>query len=142
MLECFMQPMSGSPHMLSDILHSDFFKQLTSDSIHDTILLLLYTDQLEITNPLGSGAGKHKILAVYFFSLNLHRRHRSKLNAIHLLLLATYKAVMRHGLEKVAAPMVEDLNFVHEDGIKGEVLHFAVVTVAICGDNLSIVWRA
>lgn len=115
MLECIMQPPSSSPHMLSDVFDGDFFRQhqeLSTDSSHDTIFLLVYTDELEITNPLGSAAGKHKVLAVYFSILNLHPRHRSKLSAIHLLLLAPYMAVERHGLDKVLAPLVDGLNSV------------------------------
>lgn len=141
MLECFMQPAPTPSDVLSDFWDGEFLAQcrdVVQDGTCCTIFLLLYTDELELTNPLGSAAGRHKILVVYFSILNIHPRHRSKLSAIHLLLLVVYPAVKRHGLEKVLAPLVCDLNRVHEDGIDFKGLRFSVVTVAFTGDNLSM----
>ncbi|XP_042150719.1 uncharacterized protein LOC120841378 [Ixodes scapularis] len=141
MLECLMQPLSTSSDVLSDFTDGDFVHQhlqVAQDASHNTIFLLLYTDELEITNPLGSAAGRHKILAVYFSILNLHPRHRSKLNAIHLLLLVEYPVAVHHGLDKVLAPLVQDLNIIQAHGIDAKNMHFSVVTVAFTGDNLSM----
>ncbi|CAN7942384.1 unnamed protein product [Ixodes pacificus] len=141
LLECFMQPLSRSPDVLSDFADGNFLgqrHQLAQDISHNTIFLLLYTDEVEITNPLGTAAGQHKILGVYFTILNLRPRYRSKLNAIHLLLLVEYPVVVRHGLQKVLAPLVKDLNTLREHGIDARNLHFNIVTVAFTGDNLSM----
>ncbi|XP_040361094.1 uncharacterized protein LOC120849844 [Ixodes scapularis] len=140
MLECLMQPPATPSDVLSDFADGDFLghhRQLAQDDSH-TIFLLFYTDELEITNPLGSAAGRHKVLAVYFSVLNLHPRYRSKLGAIHLILLVEYCVAMRHGLDKVLAPLVGDLNLLHKHGMDARSLHFNVVTVAFTGDNLSM----
>lgn len=111
-LECFMQPALTSPDVLSDFSHGAFLAQcrdIMQDATCNTIFLLLYTDELVLTNPLGSAAARHKILAVYCSILNIHPRHPSKLSTIHLLLPVVYPAVQQHGLEKVLAFLVWDL---------------------------------
>lgn len=58
-LECFMQPFSTSSDALSEFTDVDFVNQhhqVTQDASHKTIFLLLYMDELEITNTLGSAA--------------------------------------------------------------------------------------
>lgn len=105
---------------------------------HNTIFLFLYTNELEINNPLGSAAGRDKNLVVYFSILNLHPRHRSKLNCIHLLLMDKYLVVLQCGLDVVLARMVQDLNCARKGGVDVNDVHFHVVTVACTGDNLSM----
>ncbi|KAL1454668.1 hypothetical protein MTO96_043738 [Rhipicephalus appendiculatus] len=56
---------------------------IPANSTH-TILLLFYTDEIEVVNPLGAKRGKHKLLAVYCSLLNLHVKHRSRLQNIYL----------------------------------------------------------
>ncbi|CAN7944840.1 unnamed protein product, partial [Ixodes pacificus] len=113
-------------------------QQLLKDGHENTIFLLLYTDELELTNPLGAAVGKHKILVVYFSILNLHARHRSKLSTIHLLLIVPYANVVTFGLTVVLAPLIEDLNFLKYHGLQVGAKNFGVSVVAIVGDNLSM----
>ncbi|KAH9372056.1 hypothetical protein HPB48_018999 [Haemaphysalis longicornis] len=60
MFECFTQPLSSSQiELLTDFMDGDFFSQnyfLIHDADSRTIFLLVYTDELVITNPLGSTA--------------------------------------------------------------------------------------
>ncbi|CAN7945760.1 unnamed protein product, partial [Ixodes hexagonus] len=103
-----------------------------------TIFLLLYTDELELNNPLGPAAGKNKILLVYFSILNIHPRHRSKLSSMHLLLIAPYSIVVEFGLEALLEPLIKDLNFLMTHGLKMPGQIFRVSVVAVVGDNLSL----
>ncbi|XP_040066142.2 uncharacterized protein LOC120839841 [Ixodes scapularis] len=139
-LESVMQPIHQSK-VLQDITDGDFLSQQLlrqEDSETPTIFLLLYSDELELSNPLGAAAGSHKILVVYFSLINIHPRHRSKLSAVHLLLLVRYPMVKKYGLDRVLAPLIQDLNYVHEHGMHAQGKHFNVVTVAFTGDNLSM----
>lgn len=138
-LESVMQPIEQS-EVLQDITDGDFISQRLQqiDSGTPTIFLLLYSDELELSNPLGAAAGSHKILVVYFSIINIHPRHRSKLNAVHLLLLVKYQDVKKYGLDRVLAPLIQDLNYAHEYGVHAQGKHFNVVTVAFTGDNLSM----
>lgn len=80
LLECISQSVSKSQDVLDDFADGNAFsqyRQLAQDASHGTIFLLLYTDELELVNPLGGAAGRHKILPVNFSILNLHPRHRS-----------------------------------------------------------------
>ncbi|KAG0429102.1 hypothetical protein HPB47_023966 [Ixodes persulcatus] len=139
-LESVMQPIHQSK-VLQDITDGDFLSQQLlrqEDSETPTIFLLLNSDELELSNPLGAAAGSHKILVVYFSVINIHPRHRSKLRAVHLLLLVRYPMVNKYGLDRVLAPLIQDLNYVHEHGVHAQGKHFNVVTVAFTGDNLSM----
>ncbi|XP_064468606.1 uncharacterized protein LOC135381211 [Ornithodoros turicata] len=99
------------------------------------ICLQLYADELEICDPLGSKRGKHKLLGVYFSILNLPQR--STLSNIHLVLLVNDKQATAYGLEKVFAPLLNDVAHLENEGItvNGEVLKGSVFIMT--GDNLS-----
>ncbi|CAN8028827.1 unnamed protein product [Ixodes persulcatus] len=111
--------------------------QLAGDQ-QSTIFLLLYTDELELNNPLGSAVGKHKILLVYFSILNIHPRHRSKLSSIHLLIIARYSMVTDFGLKVLLEPLIKDLNILRTHGFRMHGKAFKVCVVAVVGDNLSL----
>ncbi|XP_075741125.1 uncharacterized protein LOC142789839 [Rhipicephalus microplus] len=141
LLECISQPTAKPQELLCDFTDGDAFSRydhLNRDSSNNTIFLLLYTDELELVNPLGAAAGRYKILAVYFSVLNLHPRHRSKLCSIHLLLVVEYRVVFRHGMEKVLQPLLQDLHLIQQNGVHSGNLHFIVAIVAFIGDNLSM----
>ncbi|XP_064483298.1 uncharacterized protein LOC135396201 [Ornithodoros turicata] len=107
-----------------------------------TLLLLLYTDELEIVNPLGAARGKYKIVCVYFSVLNLHPKYRSELQYIHLILLARNLHVQKYGMDELLKPMIEDLNEIEKSGIfvnLGNMLRRVKVKgFCFCGDNLSL----
>ncbi|KAG0434166.1 hypothetical protein HPB47_019311 [Ixodes persulcatus] len=100
--------------------------------------ILLYTDELGITNPLGA---KQKRL-FYFSELNLHPRYRSELKNIHLTLMAKYQDVEREGLDKLLQPLLHDLNELKNNGLQvqmqGSISTVKVAVVGVCGDNLSL----
>ncbi|XP_064455252.1 uncharacterized protein LOC135366472 [Ornithodoros turicata] len=130
--------------VLTDVCDGSYVKShaLIEDGSAGTLLLLLYTDELEVVNPLGGACGKHKLLVVYMNLLNLHPKCRSRLKTINLVLVVKYPLVMQYGLQKIMDPMVADLNALQTDGIditlNGSALHFKVYVVGFSGDNLSL----
>ncbi|CAN7940147.1 unnamed protein product, partial [Ixodes hexagonus] len=88
-----------------------------SESVH-TLHVVVYTDELGITNPLGANQKRHKLLVVYFSLLHLHPRYRSELKNIHLSLMAKYQDVEQASLEKLLQPLLQDLNKLKTDGLQ------------------------
>ncbi|XP_064478733.1 uncharacterized protein LOC135392039 [Ornithodoros turicata] len=103
----------------------------------DMICIQLYADEFEVCDPLGSKRMKHKLLGVYFSILNLPQRTRSSLSQIHLVLLVNDKCASKYGLDKVFAPLMEDIASLENDGItiNGQTLKGTIFIVT--GDNLS-----
>lgn len=66
----------ATDNAIIDICDGDYSQtmqhELAVDGSQYTVFLLLYTDELELNNPLGSSVGKNKILVVYSSILNLH----------------------------------------------------------------------
>ncbi|XP_040070031.1 uncharacterized protein LOC120842891 [Ixodes scapularis] len=104
--------------------------------------ILLYTDELGITNPIGAKQKRHKLLVVYFLVLNLHPRYRPELKDIHLTLMAKYQDVEREGLDKLLQPLLHDLNELNNNGLQvqmqASIVTVNVAVVGVCGDNLSL----
>ena len=86
-----------------------YFKNLNLNPEDITIEVLLYTDDFETGNPLGSRKGKHKLLGVYMTLLSLPSKYRAKLDNILLVALARSSLVTKYGIDSIFAPIVEDL---------------------------------
>ncbi|CAN7978790.1 unnamed protein product, partial [Ixodes persulcatus] len=120
--------------MLKDLTDGTFTRVLVRDGSQDTIFIFLYTDELEIVNPLGSATGVHKLLVVYFSVVNLHPKYRSQLSSMHQHLLAVvkYSDVKTFGLQQILDPLLCDLSFLSETGFDmchDGVTHHVTVTV-------------
>ena len=80
--------------------------QLFND--HPTALkLVVYNDDIEVGNPLGSKAGINKLTMYYFQLLNIE--NSSSLSNIHLVLIAYSSDVKSFGHSAVLRPFIEDL---------------------------------
>ncbi|XP_070406925.1 uncharacterized protein [Nothobranchius furzeri] len=99
--------------------------------------LILYQDAFEVVNPLGSGKKKHKVLAVYLTLTDILPYNRSSIDQMQLVLLCREQDFKYFGVNKVFAPLIEDLKILEQRGIltsDGNVLKGSLV--AIAGDNL------
>ncbi|XP_064469848.1 uncharacterized protein LOC135384580 [Ornithodoros turicata] len=130
--------------VLSDILDGDYARQraILRNSDAETIVLLLYTDELELVNTLGSAAGTHKILAAYFSVISLHPKYRSRLNAIHQVMLVKYAHVKSLGIERVLDPLIKEISHLQQHGLQitvdGRTRVDKICILGIVGDNLSL----
>ncbi|EEC05529.1 hypothetical protein IscW_ISCW024262, partial [Ixodes scapularis] len=129
--------MPPQPEILTGFRDGSLYREklsgLISNSSLDTIFLLLYTDEVEICNPLGAKRGTHKLCLVYFSILNLHPRHRSQLRQIHLVLIAKYADLQRLGASEILLPLLCDLTLLKEGltlEIQGESVCLQVLVVA------------
>ena len=81
------------------------------------IALLLYMDDCEIANPLGSKAGMHKIGVIYCTILNLPAKFRSSLCNHYLVALYNAGDVKTYGFDPILQPLVDDMNDLEKDGL-------------------------
>lgn len=130
--------------VMRDFHDGIFCKEHEFFSKENTIKLLLFVDDCEIANPLGSKAGLHKITMVYFIVLNLPPRLRSSLNHCYLLSLFNAGDVKTYGYAPFLEPLVQDIKFLEQEGLsiatedfQGTVLLHAGIAQAT-GDNLGL----
>ncbi|XP_070406635.1 uncharacterized protein [Nothobranchius furzeri] len=100
--------------------------------------LILYTDDFEVCNPLGTSRKKHKVTAVYWVFADIPATLRSTLNSIHLAILCKADDVKQYGYPKVLEPLLKDLKTFENEGIfvssLGKVVKGTVF--AVVADNL------
>lgn len=103
---------------LSSLHDGTYFKL---NEFHDneefSISLILYIDDFEICNPLGTSRKKHKLTAVYWVLADVPCELRSQLTAINLALLTKANDVKKFHYETVLEPLLKDLKTLEEEGI-------------------------
>lgn len=109
---------------------------LSTESV--TISLLLYIDDFEVCNPLGTSRRKHKITAVYWVLANVPPQFRATLKSIYLALLCKAVDVKKYGYEAVLQPLLKDLVQLEEEGLFIPVFARKIkgTVVSIIADNL------
>ncbi|KAK2857880.1 hypothetical protein Q7C36_005799 [Tachysurus vachellii] len=104
----------------------------------ERLSLILYIDDFEVCNPLGTSRKIHKVTAVYWVLGNFPAHARSTLASINLAILCKADDTKRFGFQKVLEPLLTDLQSLEKDGIfipsLGKVMKGTVVSVV--ADNL------
>ena len=126
---------------IEDICDGELYKAhpiFSNDPL--ALQLILFYDELELCNPLGTHVKKHK-LGIFLFTLgNIHPKYRSALRVINLLIAATVPVVMKHGHNQILQPLLQDLQTLATDGIvvtiKGVEETFRGAVLMCLGDNL------
>jgi hypothetical protein len=104
--------------VLHDICDGSIFQNDNYFKEHpDALVIILYHDELEICNPLGSKAGVHKVHMFYYTLANFGPKYRSKLAAVRLLAIVNAKYVKKYGIERILEPIIKDLNVLHGGSI-------------------------
>lgn len=131
------------PMCLENVMQGSVWLAMCTPQASDIILpLVVYYDDFEIGNPLGSHAGVHKLGGVYVSLPALPPHLFSLLNNILLLAICHSADKTKYGNKAIFDPVIEELNYLQNKGIfienkffKGTV-KFKVV--AITGDNLGL----
>lgn len=104
--------------------------------------LIIYFDDFETCNPLGSHANVHKQGAVYFSVGSLPPQFATRLENIFLVLLFNSSDRNKFGNAVIFKPLIEELKYLEEIGIeiiyqgKEEQVFFSLVVIT--GDNLGL----
>ena len=122
-----------------DIVDGECFKSSPIFQVHaDALQLILYHDEVEVCNPLGSHIGKHKIDLYYYTLGNIDPKFRSKLCAIRLLAIVKAKDVVKYGHGKILTPIVNDLDKLaagHIFHIGGQPIKLNGAVISCLGDT-------
>lgn len=110
---------------------------------HENVVqILLFYDELEVANSLGSKTIIHKLGAFFYQIINLPPEESSELSSIHLLSLVNADDMKKPGaFKKVLSPFVEDMKKLSsDDGVKmqvegGEEFVVRAVLVALTADT-------
>lgn len=70
--------------------------------------LLLYCDDFEICNLLGTSTKKHKVTAIYWVLADIPPVLRSTLSSIYLAVLCKANDVKKYGYSRVLEPLLDD----------------------------------
>lgn len=103
-----------------------------------SVSLILYVDDFEICNPLGTSRKKHKICALYWILGNLPPACHSSLSSINLAALINSNDVKVYGYDTVLEPLINDLITLEQHGIFVEKLGKTLKGTVQCvvADNL------
>ena len=105
----------------------------------DAVPLIVFIDELEVCNPLGSGKSRHKINCTYFTSADIQPALRTKVNSIQLISLVLSRYWKRHGNAACNKNFIDDMKLLEEDGVQILKPCEKIVKVGLAyvvGDNL------
>lgn len=83
----------------------------------NALQIVVYTDEIEICNPLGSFTSKNKLLMVYYTLANINPEYRSKLASISLLAIARSVDLHQCGVNVILSRFKEDMDALYS-GVK------------------------
>ena len=84
----------------------------------DAVPLLLFQDELELANPLGSAKVKHKINCTYVTSLTVQSALRGRINSVQLVSLVKSSTWKKYGNLKCNEKLIADLQELETIGIQ------------------------
>ncbi|XP_039905983.1 uncharacterized protein LOC120745310 [Simochromis diagramma] len=116
-VEAFSRCSSSTGHFES-IFDGTCFKDNDFYAVEETRLsIIIYVDEFEVCNPLGTSRKKHKITAVYWVLANLPLRLQSALTSIQLALLCKSVDVKQFEYKVVLDPLLKDLVTLEQEGV-------------------------
>ena len=103
--------------ILSSYLDGQFYRQSFKEEGEFIIPLLLYSDDFETGNPLGSQRGVHKVCAFYCSVLSIPKRNQGNLNNILLVALAKTKLISNteHGIDSVLKVIIDEMQTLYNN---------------------------
>ncbi|XP_023198103.1 uncharacterized protein LOC111610076 [Xiphophorus maculatus] len=129
----------SSVHTYRSFYDGSFFSENELLCKEESISLILYIDDFEICNPLGTSKRKHKICGLYWILGNLPQGCNSNLSSIYLAALIKTNDLKCYGYEKVLEPLLNELVILEQEGVFVSKLGRAVKGTVQCvvADNLA-----
>ena len=112
-----LQPVSSDKQVYACLWDGAIFKEHRLFSNKCAVSLILYVDDFEVCNPLGTSRKKHKICTLYWFLGNLPPGSNSSLSSIYLAALIKSDDVKLYGYNAVLEPLINDLVILEQHGI-------------------------
>lgn len=137
----YMDQLTQNSSIISNFIQGEYWQGLEKGN-STVIPLVLYFDEYEVNNPLGSHAGVNKVGAVYCSIPCIPVEFQSKLENIFMVLLFNVLDRKLTDDRFIFTKLVEELNFLKSTGIiinlknSTHKIHFRLAL--IIGDNLGI----
>lgn len=108
----------------------------------ETVFINLYCDEAEMANPLGSKAGKHKLMNFYSSFLDLPAHFQASISNIPLLASLKSEDFKSSSANNILKFIIDELKELWENGITftvdGKQHNVKISLSQICGDNLGL----
>ena len=78
---------------------------------------ILYSDGIEVVNPLGAARGRHKLLQLYWTLADIPKMYRGRIDRIQLAITIREKWIKKYGYEKVYGRMIADMRDLERNGV-------------------------
>ena len=127
---------------LRDFHDGNYYKNHQLLSNKNCIVLGLYNDDMETTNPLGSHTSVHKLGFFYYIIKNLPPKYNSVLKNCHLLQVYHSEDRKKYSFNTLLEYLVEDLKTLASTGldicVNDELINVKVAIGQVSGDNLGM----
>lgn len=140
----YINSLKSTPNPVTNVIQGSVWQRnLTMDVENEiTLPIIVYFDDFEVGNPLGSHAGVHKLGAVYVSLPCLPPHYVSLLQNIFLLALFHSSDRVEFGNGIIFQKVIEQLNYLRVTGIAIKSIEFEGAikfsVVCITGDNLGL----
>ena len=75
----------------------------------DAYAMLLYSDAVELKNPLGAARGTYKIVQVFYTLADIKKSQRAQVDRLQLIMVFREKLLKKYSLQTIYKPLVDDL---------------------------------
>lgn len=139
----YIKHSDSNQSIISSLLQCSLWKSIKNNYLNKIVLpLILYYDDFQCGNPLGSHSGMHKLGALYYTIAALPPEYSSRLENIFLASLFHTADKTKYGNRLVFQPIINELISLEKEGVTVEVegilyeVYFAVILIV--GDNLGL----
>ncbi|KAB0798233.1 hypothetical protein PPYR_09226 [Photinus pyralis] len=132
-----------SSNSIQNLMQANYWRKLVTKLPNKILLpLIIYYDDFESSNPLGSHAGVYKIGAVYYTLPVIPPQYSSQLDNIFLVQLFNANDKTAFGNHAVFSKLVAELTTLENTGLNvkysGQNINICFPLVLLVGDNLGI----
>ena len=121
---------NDSESSLRDVKDGELYKNNPYFKLNpDSYTMMIYSDAIELVNPLGAGRGKHKVIQIFFSLCEIPKYQRSKIDRIQLVAVFKERLVKQFGFKKIYQQLVEDLKVLEA----GVTVYYPVQRIVKCG---------
>ena len=115
---------------LSDLKDGTVYKNNPFFSSHpDAFAAMIYSDGVEIKNPLGAARGRYKVIQVFYTLAEIDIAQRSQIDRIQLLMVFRESLLKKYSMKRIFKPLIDDLRKL-EEGVRIDV---PVTRIVRCG---------
>ena len=118
MMEEVSNEPANDPSVLTDIKDGSNYKNLKYFQDNPTAFAgILYSDAIEVVNPLGAGRGRSKLVQMYWTLADIPKKMRSKVDRIQLAIVVKEKILKKYGYATIYHPLIQDMKELEQVGI-------------------------